>query len=170
MADKTKYQFFKEENRLTLVIDNPSVMTEELIKTLVGAEVHNMIGLNKVENEEPETPPIPSESSKVMDSEAVAEQKVKTSETEEKKPEEKTAKEEDPNALSKEEIMKFVGSNEAMIAAGAKGTIAKLAKFLGKEAVQSIYKKMGYESLNDAIENDTNHLANELVSYTKQNN
>ena len=46
MADKTKYQFFKEENRLTLVIDNPSVMTEELIKTLVGAEVHNMIGLN----------------------------------------------------------------------------------------------------------------------------
>ena len=105
-----------------------------------------------------------------MDSEAVAEQEVKTSETEEKKPEEKTAKEEDPNALSKEEIMKFVGSNEAMIAAGAKGTIAKLAKFLGKEAVQSIYKKMGYESLNDAIENDTNHLANELVSYTKQNN
>jgi len=171
MADKTKYQFFKEENRLTLVIDNPSDKTEELIKTLIGAEVHDMIGLNKVENEEPETPPIPSESSKVMDSEAVAEQEVKPSEPE-KKPEKETTKNENvnPNVPNKEEIMNFVSSNEAMIAAGAKGTIAKLASFLGKEVVQSIYKKMGYESLNEAVEKDTNHLANELVSYTKQNN
>lgn len=172
MADKTKYQFFKEENRLTLVIDNPSDKTEELIKTLIGAEVHDMIGLNKVENEEPETPPIPDESSKVMDSETVAEQEVKSSKPEKKNPEEKISKDENtnPNATSKEEIMNFVSSNEAMIAAGAKGTIAKLATFLGKEVVQSIYKKMGYESLNEAVEKDTNHLANELVSYTKQNN
>ena len=44
----TKYSLYQEENRLTLVIDNPTEETTAMIMKLMGAGIKDFTGLNPV--------------------------------------------------------------------------------------------------------------------------
>lgn len=52
----TKYSLFREENRLTLVIDNPTEETAAMIMQLMGAGIKDLTGLNPVTQEETSVP------------------------------------------------------------------------------------------------------------------
>ena len=47
----TKYSLYQEENRLTLVIDNPTEETTAMIMKLMGAGIKDLTGLNPVKQE-----------------------------------------------------------------------------------------------------------------------
>lgn len=52
----TKYSLYQEENRLTLVIDNPTEETTAMIMKLMGAGIKDLTGLNPVKQEETSVP------------------------------------------------------------------------------------------------------------------
>ena len=52
----TKYSLYQEENRLTLVIDNPTEETTAMIMKLMGAGIKDLTGLNPVNQEETSVP------------------------------------------------------------------------------------------------------------------
>ena len=49
--EQTGYKIFKEDNRLTLVIDNPTSETVTLVMQLFGAGIKDLTGLDPVKQE-----------------------------------------------------------------------------------------------------------------------
>lgn len=52
----TKYNLYQEPNRLTLVVDNPTETTVELLMKIMGAGIKDLTGLNPVKQEEVSVP------------------------------------------------------------------------------------------------------------------
>lgn len=79
--EQTGYKIFKEDNRLTLVIDNPTSETVALIMQLFGAGIKDLTGLDPVK-QEPVTVPSEKPVSEKEVAESVTEQETKETATE----------------------------------------------------------------------------------------
>lgn len=79
--EQTGYKIFKEDNRLTLVIDNPTSETVALIMQLFGAGIKDLTGLDPVK-QEPMTVPSEKPVSEKEVAESVTEQETKETATE----------------------------------------------------------------------------------------
>lgn len=79
--EQTGYKIFKEDNRLTLVIDNPTSETVALIMQLFGAGIKDLTGLDPVK-QEPMTVPSEKPVSEKEVAEPVTEQETKETATE----------------------------------------------------------------------------------------
>lgn len=69
----TKYSMYREENRLTLVIDNPTEETATMIMKLMGAGIKDLTGLNPVKQEETSVPERNPDAQKTVTTEEKAE-------------------------------------------------------------------------------------------------
>ena len=100
--EQTGYKIFKEDNRLTLVIDNPTSETVALIMQLFGAGIKDLTGLDPVK-QEPMTVPSEKPVSEKEVAEPVTEQETKETATESQQVSETTPVLEADETVVKEE-------------------------------------------------------------------
>lgn len=100
--EQTGYKIFKEDNRLTLVIDNPTSETVALIIQLFGAGIKDLTGLDPVK-QEPMTVPSEKPVSEKEVAEPVTEQETKETATESQQVSETTPVLEADETVVKEE-------------------------------------------------------------------
>lgn len=100
--EQTGYKIFKEDNRLTLVIDNPTSETVTLVMQLFGAGIKDLTGLDPVK-QEPMTLPSEKPVSEKEVTEPVTEQETKETATESQQVSETTPMLETDETVAKEE-------------------------------------------------------------------
>lgn len=109
--EQTGYKIFKEDNRLTLVIDNPTSETVALIMQLFGAGIKDLTGLDPVK-QEPVTVPSEKPVSEKEVAESETEQETKETATESQQISETTPVEDGETVVKEESATEEEQSEE----------------------------------------------------------
>ena len=170
----TKYSLYREENRLTLVIDNPTEETAAMIMKLMGAGIKDLTGLNPIKQEETSVPERNPDAQKTVPQEGGKEENVKPSKPVSnepaKKPEEdnssgnteigtqETAADQTANPSKKEkysyeELLEIVKSNKRIAEIGPVNIAIAIHPYLTDDEKRKVLMEM-YEKKQEEVAGD----------------
>lgn len=168
----TKYSLYREENRLTLVIDNPTEETAAMIMQLMGAGIKDLTGLNPVKQEETSAPERNPDAQKTVPQEGGKEENVKPSKPVSNEPAEKTDKSSgstetgtqetadqaaNPSKKEKysyEELLEIVKSNKRIAEIGPVNIAVAIHPYLTDDERRQVLIKMCGKTQEDVAGND----------------